>query len=150
MSDWLFDLGNTRLKLAPLDPDGAGPVAAFGHSQELDSAWSSLLPSRIDVAWVASVGPAALRASLLQVLVPRAARVVEVRVERETQKGRERITLQASRRGEQLVSVITPMDAKRVAVLQTWVGSDRPDAVANDVALDQLRREEAKARKGAR
>lgn len=74
----------------------------------------------------------------------------EVRVERETQKGRERITLQASRRGEQLVSVITPMDAKRVAVLQTWVGSDRPDAVANDVALDQLRREEAKARKGAR
>ena len=83
MSDWLFDLGNTRLKLAPLDPDGAGPVAAFGHSQELDSAWSSLLPSRIDVAWVASVGPAALRASLLQVLVPRAARVVEVRVERE-------------------------------------------------------------------
>ncbi|MGY0652088.1 type III pantothenate kinase [Luteimonas sp. A537] len=84
MSDWLFDLGNTRLKLAPLDPGGAGPVAAFGHGgEELDPAWSSTLPSRIDVAWLASVGPAALRASLLQVLVPRAARVVEVRVERE-------------------------------------------------------------------
>ncbi|MEN1960725.1 type III pantothenate kinase [Luteimonas sp. MJ246] len=84
MSDWLFDLGNTRLKRAPLDPAGAGPVAAFAHDGvTLDPAWSSALPSRIDVAWLASVGSAALRAALLQVLVPRAARVVEVRVERE-------------------------------------------------------------------
>lgn len=84
MSDWAFDLGNTRLKLAPLDAGGAGDVAAFAHDgRNLDPAWVAHLPPRIEVAWVASVGPAALRAALLQVLVPRARRVVEVRVERE-------------------------------------------------------------------
>lgn len=84
MSDWAFDLGNTRLKLAPLDAGGAGEVAAFAHDgRNLDPAWAAHLPPRIEVAWVASVGPAALRAALLQVLVPRARRVVEVRVARE-------------------------------------------------------------------
>ncbi|GGJ98272.1 type III pantothenate kinase [Luteimonas terricola] len=84
MSDWLFDLGNTRLKLAPLEHDGTGPVSAFAHDgARFDPAWMAALPKDIDVAWIASVGPAALRASLLQALVPRAARVVEVRVERE-------------------------------------------------------------------
>jgi type III pantothenate kinase len=84
MSDWAFDLGNTRLKLAPLGPGGVGTVSAFAHDgQRLDPAWLGGLPPRIEVAWVASVGPAAVRADLLQALVPRAARVVEVRVERE-------------------------------------------------------------------
>ena len=82
MSDWLFDLGNTRLKLAPQGAVGSGGVAAFAHDgSRLDPAWTAVLPPRIEVAWLASVGPAALRAELLQVLVPRAARVVEVRVE---------------------------------------------------------------------
>lgn len=84
MSDWLFDLGNTRLKLAPLSPEGLGALAAHPHGAAgLDPAWTSALPPRMDVAWVASVGAAALRAELLQALVPRAARVVEVRVARE-------------------------------------------------------------------
>jgi type III pantothenate kinase len=84
VSDWLFDLGNTRLKVAPLEPGGAGPVTAFAHDgTRVDPAWSMGLPPRIEVAWLASVGPPALRAALLQVLVPRAARVVEVRVERD-------------------------------------------------------------------
>lgn len=84
MSDWAFDLGNTRLKLAPMEHGVAGDVAAFAHDgHALDPAWAAVLPARMDVAWVASVGPAALRAALLQALVPRAARVVEIRVERE-------------------------------------------------------------------
>lgn len=85
MSDWLFDLGNTRLKLAPLAADGGpGTQSAFAHDgAAFDPAWVAALPARIDVAWVASVGPAALRASLLKALVPRALRVVEVRVEPE-------------------------------------------------------------------
>lgn len=83
MSDWLFDLGNTRLKLAPLERGGPGAVAAFPHHEGgLSPAWAAGLPACFEVAWVASVGPAALRAALLQALVPRAARVVEVRVER--------------------------------------------------------------------
>lgn len=84
MSDWAFDLGNTRLKLAPVGPAGIGEVLACAHQgQVLDPAWLAALPARMDVAWVASVGPAALRAALLQELVPRASRVAEVRVERE-------------------------------------------------------------------
>lgn len=84
MSDWAFDLGNTRLKLAPVGPAGLGEVAAYAHDgHALAPAWLAALPSRMDVAWVASVGPAALRAALLQELVPRAGRVAEVRVERE-------------------------------------------------------------------
>ena len=84
MSDWAFDLGNTRLKLAPVGPAGTGEVAAYAHhGHALDPGWLAALPPRMDVAWVASVGPAALRAALLQELVPRAARVAEVRVERE-------------------------------------------------------------------
>ena len=82
MSDWLFDLGNTRLKLAPLLAMGEAAVEAFAHRDDaLDPAWTASLPPRMEEAWVASVGPPALRASLLQALVPRAARVVEVRVE---------------------------------------------------------------------
>ena len=84
MSDWAFDLGNTRLKLAPVGPAGVGEVAAFPHrGQSLDPAWLAALPPRMDVAWVASVGSAALRAALLQALVPRASRVAEVHVQRE-------------------------------------------------------------------
>lgn len=86
MSDWLFDLGNTRLKLAPLRAPGAAGdavVEAFAHGEDgLDPAWVASLPARIDVAWVASVATPALRAALLKALVPRAARLVEVRVER--------------------------------------------------------------------
>lgn len=83
MSDWLFDLGNTRLKLAPLAARGEGAVEAFAHvAGGLDPAWAATLPPRMDIAWVASVGPAPLRAELLRTLVPRALRVVEVRVER--------------------------------------------------------------------
>ena len=83
MTDWLFDLGNTRLKLAPLEVAGLpGPVQAFAQREAgLDPSWAVALPPRIEVAWVASVGPAALRAALRQALVPRAARVVEVRGE---------------------------------------------------------------------
>ncbi len=93
MSDWLFDLGNTRLKLAPLralGPVGTGeggasgdPTTAYAHVRDaLGPGWTAALPPRIEVAWLASVGPPALRASLLQALVPRATRVVEVGVER--------------------------------------------------------------------
>lgn len=54
-----------------------------------------------------------------------------------------RVSLEFSRRGEQMVSVVSELGDGRVAVLQSWIGSDRPDGVANDVALDALRRQEA-------
>lgn len=85
MSDWLFDLGNTRLKHAPLaSAAGLGETIAVSHDGEaFADGWLAALPQCIDVAWVASVGPPALRARLLQALAPRALRVVQATVQRE-------------------------------------------------------------------
>lgn len=82
MSAWLFDLGNTRLKCAPLAGDRAGPVAAVAHdgleSLDADAVHARLdavLPARIDVAYVASVARESLRVALLDALTRRCARI---------------------------------------------------------------------------
>lgn len=77
MSDWLFDLGNTRLKCARLEADGQpGGVAAAAHDgAAFAEGWQSVLPQSIRTAWIASVGPAALRAQLAAALSARGARV---------------------------------------------------------------------------
>lgn len=80
MSDWLFDLGNSRLKQAPLTAAAAvGEVEGIGHDGVRFAAdWEAGLPASIDVAWVASVGPLPLREALLAALSARARRVVLV------------------------------------------------------------------------
>ncbi|MEN4902013.1 type III pantothenate kinase [Luteimonas sp. TWI1437] len=76
MTVWLFDLGNTRLKYAPLDGVGIGPVAGTAHAVGgLDPAWIERLPPRIETAVVASVASPALRAVLLDALAARGAQV---------------------------------------------------------------------------
>jgi len=77
MNTWLFDLGNTRLKFAPLADDGAiGPVHGSAHDGGgFDPGWIDALPARIDVAIVASVAGPALRSILLDALATRGARV---------------------------------------------------------------------------
>ncbi|MEN5059321.1 type III pantothenate kinase [Luteimonas sp. TWI1416] len=76
MTVWLFDLGNTRLKYAPLDGVGIGPVAGTAHAAGgLDPAWIERLPPRIETAVVASVASPALRAVLLDALAARGAQV---------------------------------------------------------------------------
>ena len=74
---WLFDLGNTRLKLAPLQADGrVGPVHAIAHDgHAFEPGWDARLPARCDAAWVASVGAPAVRGALLDALASRGARV---------------------------------------------------------------------------
>ena len=66
MSAWLFDLGNTRLKCAPLRADGRpGEAVALPHREEdVAAALAELLPQRIDVAYLASVAHPALRVRL--------------------------------------------------------------------------------------
>ena len=65
MSVWLLDLGNTRLKYAPLHGDGIGPVSGTAHATGgLDPDWIEALPPRIDTAVVASVASPALHAVL--------------------------------------------------------------------------------------
>jgi hypothetical protein len=50
-----------------------------------------------------------------------------------------RFTLEHARKGEQVVTTLSRVDDQTTAVLQMWVGSDRPDAVPNDEALRQSR-----------
>lgn len=76
MSAWLFDLGNTRLKCAPLIDGKVGAVIALPHREaDLADALAEALPARIDVAYVASVANDSLRIALLQALVQRARRI---------------------------------------------------------------------------
>jgi type III pantothenate kinase len=74
--DWLFDLGNTRLKCAPLVDGRCGDPVALAHgeagfAEKLDA----LLPRRGGAAHVASVGPQALAVDLLEALASRFARI---------------------------------------------------------------------------
>ena len=77
MNTWLFDLGNTRLKCAPLDGDGrVGIVQGAAHVESgFDPDWLDALPARIDSAIVASVAAPALRMILLDALAARGAQV---------------------------------------------------------------------------
>jgi type III pantothenate kinase len=78
MSAWVFDLGNSRLKFAPLGADGGvGDVQALAHDgAAFEPGWEAHLPARIDdVAWVASVAAPSLRDALLEALGSRATRV---------------------------------------------------------------------------
>ena len=77
MSDWLFDLGNSRLKFAPLHADGSvGEMAGIAHDgQAFPAGWDTLLPARIEAAHVASVAAPALRVRLLDALAARSGRI---------------------------------------------------------------------------
>lgn len=77
MSVWLFDLGNSRLKFAPLHEGGRiGEVVAIAHgSTSFAAGWDVALPPRIDAAHVASVAPTALRVELLDALSRRCPRI---------------------------------------------------------------------------
>jgi type III pantothenate kinase len=77
MSEWLFDLGNTRLKCALLQAGGLpGEVHALAYREgDIAAELARVLPARIDVAHVASVASDALRVALLDALVTRATRI---------------------------------------------------------------------------
>ena len=77
MSTWLFDLGNSRLKCAPIGPDGQpGEVVALDHR---GGDWAGpllrALPARFEAACVASVAGDALRVALLEALVAHCGRI---------------------------------------------------------------------------
>lgn len=71
---WLFDLGNTRLKFAPLQGDAMGAVAAMPHAQLMAEEAHERLP-RGAVARVASVAAPAIGDALLRWLSSRFDRV---------------------------------------------------------------------------
>ena len=77
MNRWIFDLGNTRLKCAPLNDDGSlGTVHALAHDETgFVDALEALLPADADSACLASVGSPALTAAVLDVLASRFQRI---------------------------------------------------------------------------
>ncbi|WP_312345283.1 type III pantothenate kinase [Stenotrophomonas acidaminiphila] len=75
MSDWLFDLGNSRFKFAPLDGAVAGSVQAWAHGAEAMTAAALEALPRGHTAWVASVAAPALTATVMELLRARFAHV---------------------------------------------------------------------------
>jgi type III pantothenate kinase len=83
---WLFDLGNSRLKFAPLHGDGSiGAVQALAHDgAAFERGWETRLPARCEAAWLASVAAPALRDALRDALAARGSRVQVARTEAES------------------------------------------------------------------
>ena len=81
MTHYLFDLGNSRLKYAPLRDDGrVGDVVAIAHDGDaLPADWDAALPTRFDAAALTTVGSAALRTQLLDALTARCGRILIAR-----------------------------------------------------------------------
>lgn len=93
--NWLIDLGNTRLKLAPLLPDGrSGDVRAFAHAQAAAVALEGIEAGSI--VFLASVAEAKIAQEVEQALDARSVRVRRVRTE--AQCGRLRIAYPAPER----------------------------------------------------
>lgn len=82
MSTWLFDLGNSRLKCAPLDAGiNLGSVREIGHDGNAFDRAIEQLPSGFDTAYVASVASPALTVALLDALTARCTRITRVRTQ---------------------------------------------------------------------
>lgn len=83
MSVWLFDLGNTRLKCAPLDADGrCGDAIAISHRDtDVAAALAQVLPTRFDVAYLSSVADAPLRVAVLDALAAHCGRIAIARTQ---------------------------------------------------------------------
>ena len=80
MTDWLLDLGNTRLKVAALaaGEDRPGPVHAFAHAELPDALGTLDGLASGDRAWLASVAAGALAQDLDDLLVAAGLRVERV------------------------------------------------------------------------
>lgn len=75
MSTWLFDLGNSRLKCAPLEGRGIGQVIEIDHDGvDFGGGWEAIA-ARLDTGFVASVATPALTAALLERLTERCTRI---------------------------------------------------------------------------
>lgn len=84
MTSWLFDLGNSRLKCAPLDAAGQlGEVHALGHDESaFVERLHGLLPAKADSACLSSVASPALTAAVLDALASRFRRISIARTQR--------------------------------------------------------------------
>lgn len=73
---WLFDLGNSRLKFAPLHAGAVGDVVAIAHDGAAFAAgWEAQLPSHFGSACIAAVAGEPLAGLLSAALAPRCRQV---------------------------------------------------------------------------
>lgn len=79
MSDWLFDLGNSRLKAAPIRGRAHGDVVAIAHGG--DASVFAQLSADGDVAYLSSVATPTLTTALLDVLAQRFRRICIARTQ---------------------------------------------------------------------
>ena len=71
--EWLFDLGNSRLKFAPVVDGRVGEVRRVAHDGgRLPRGWDAVLPERFEAAWIASVAADPVRMALRDALAERA------------------------------------------------------------------------------
>jgi type III pantothenate kinase len=84
MTTWLFDLGNSRLKYAPLEDGLPGEIVEAVHDGEnFIDGWAARLPTRIDTAFVSTVASTTLTATLLDALAQRCTRISLARTQPE-------------------------------------------------------------------
>src|SRR5690606_25980799 len=77
---WLFDLGNSRLKFAPLRDGDVGDIVAIEHDGDsLAHGWEERLPRELETACVAAVAGRGLAARLAAALAARGAQVSTAR-----------------------------------------------------------------------
>jgi type III pantothenate kinase len=81
MADWLFDLGNSRLKAAPILGARHGDVVANAHGGD-PARFDAVLPDAGEVAYLASVAGPALSTALLDALARRFQRICVARTQR--------------------------------------------------------------------
>src|SRR5690606_38031739 len=61
--------------------------------------------------------------------------------------GKTHVTLEFARKGEQVMTTLSPVDESVTAMVQMWVGSDRPDALPNNTAVRESREAYEKSQK---
>ncbi|MDR1075306.1 MAG: type III pantothenate kinase [Xanthomonadaceae bacterium] len=75
MSDWLFDLGNSRFKFAPLQDGHIGDIRAWPHEADLADRHDCEVLPHGETAWLASVASPAQTKAVVGALRPRFADV---------------------------------------------------------------------------
>lgn len=64
--------------------------------------------------------------------------------------GETQLTMEHARKAEQVVTTLRPVEDGLTAMVQMWVGSDRPDAMPNDAAVKESREAHERGKRAAK
>lgn len=124
MNTWLFDLGNSRLKLAALRDGKVGDVRAVGHDgTAFEPGWLRQLPDTFELACVATVAPSAPTTRLLDALTERGHRIVLARTQAEFAGVRIAYAQPARLGVDRFLALVAARDRAAAAALVVGVGT---------------------------